>query len=485
MRKKIIKALLFILIMAIVPSVATVKATDASLEIVIEGSFEKVTEKTTRQYSLNIKKVKNDNFADIMKKYQQVKTIFDRDYQQKRKLVVESSTVKQAYEHSFTLLKTCMYYINEYNDLQDFALLQLLVGPWEGKAKLVSKEKTDKKNISISRVLNIIFESNQAGMISKGLANGTETVKESLLVKEDLAKPASAFNQETRQDTNTNNQDNSVVKIVENKKVAQVKGSITGNIISKGNSSFTITIDTDNPLIDDKFKTYDIKAKTMVLMPPFVKRTATDEAFTLTVSNLKMYYDYLFKSKRSPNELLNDKYNWFFVDLLDILNILAYGHVSREVYKSLKVYPGSEYVSYAFKDYINTLNSYYNKLFLRSDSKKYKLDIYKLYLLDLIQLSSLAHLNIVNPEVLQDTNLDITKPDNQINKVLDKYIETGKAYYTNEIKTTNGEEEQLFRDEYKAFLNEIYQLSKTGIIQENIIKKFTIDKDFVESVNNI
>lgn len=483
MRKIFVIVLFFILIMVSLPDAIAVKSDKDLLNVVIKASLKKESKNADLKYNLKVEKVKTEAFIDIMDKYQEVNALYDKEYEKKRRLVVQSSTVKQAYDNAFVLLKTCIQYINEYDDLKDHALLQLLVGKWVGKAELYSKEKEPNRELAVTRVVNLSFESNQAGQLSKGYAEGSETVKESIYEKEVSEQLQKEDNSQLAKETSEEDYD--VYEVIENKKISEVKGSITGHLIPRSMSNFIISIDKADDRVPTKYDKYELNARVKVLMPPFVKRSVTDEAFTLTVSNMKMYYTYLLNSRRSMNELLMDKYQWFFQDQLEIIDILVLGHVSESVYKPLKVYPGSEYVSNSLKDYINTISIYYNKLFLRSNSKKYKLDVYRLYLTELIQLSSIAHLGIVNSKVLKETNLDITKEDNQISRVFDRYYSIGKDYYTQQIRNTAGEEEELFREEYKAFLEEVYQLTKTGIISKNIIDKYNIDADLVKSADNV
>lgn len=438
---------------------SVVLAGDSILNIHIKSNQEQKTANLYKFVELDMAKAETNDFGDILAKYKVLKDDFKTTYKSNRKLMSESSTVRQAFNHSKTMLETCMAYMKDYSDLKDHAILQLLVGEWKGKARINFTEKDKDYKVNITRKLEISFESNQAGQISKGIVSGLETYEKKKLQNDNASKSLEMISEPG-------------VK----KKIKEIKGAILGNIIPQADSTLIINIDKDstNKEVPRKFDQLELQAKTIVEMDPIVERETLDEAYSLTVSHMKIYYNLLFKTRRPIEEVLKDKYNLFFIDILYLLKMISQGYISKEVYEPLDIYPKSDYVNKAFEDYVMTLGSYYSKILLKAPNKAAKIIAYKAYLAELIQASSICYTGIVHPSVKDHLDININKKDNLISKIFIRYYKLGKEYYSEEIDAAKGDKKTELKKEYKQFEKDVQDFVKTGIILDEILKELDI-----------
>lgn len=432
-------------------------------KIAVKGHLTKTENNLEETFNLTVYKTKNETFNDLLKKYTAIKTDFNYKYRDQRKLIIESSTIKQAFEHSKDLLDLCSKYKNKYKELKEDAYLQLLIGEWSGTSDLELKEEQDDYILIIKRSLKVSFESNHAGQISKGIVNGTETViKKRKTEIEEI-------------------EDERIIIPIENTiletDIKSIKGSITGNIIPQADSTFIININKtkNNNNVKDEINNIKIKAKTDVELTPLVPANIIDESYSLTVSHMKIYYDLIFKTRMPTKKILEEKYNYFFQDILHLLSLNAKGYISKEVYIPLHIYSKSKYLNHTFEDYVMTLCSYYNKLILQAPNTSEKLAIYRAYLSELIQASSICQLNLVGDDTINTLGLNINTTNNLIERVFVRYYKAGKSYYKKILKDNTDSDKSQIQKQYSKFKKDIKKFTTTGIIHKNVLKELDLD----------
>lgn len=438
-------------------------ANSPDFKISVKGNLTKTENNMKETFNLTVYKTKNDTFDEILNKYLAIEEEFNDQYNKQRKLISESSTIKQAYEHSKNLLNLCSNYKNRSKELKEDAYLQLLIGEWSGNANLELTKEIDNYIQIIKRNLKIKFESNHAGQISKGIVDGTETT----------IKKRKTQTEEIENDKIFIPVENNILET----DIKSINGSITGNIIPQADSTFVININKTNNndnLIED-INNIKIKALTDVELTPLVPAEIIDESYSLTVSHMKIYYDLLFKTRMSTSKVLKEKYNYFFKDILSLLSLNAKGYISKEVYIPLNIYSRSNYINHTFEDYVITLCSYYNTLILKAPDTKAKLGIYKTYLIELIQASSLCQLNIVDDDTINNLGLNINKKNNLIERVFINYYNTAKNYYKKLLQIDNDSERSKIQKQYSNFKKDIKKFTSTGIIQKDVLKDLDLN----------
>lgn len=438
---------------------SSAQAKNNFLEIYIEADYKKNVQKQLQEVNLKIKKDKETSYKDIIAKYELLEEAFSNDYSNNRKLISDSSTIKQAFEHSKKLLETCIEYTNRYNNLKEEALMQLLVGHWSGDLTILVKEKNDGQELVFKRVLEVDFEADRVGQISKGNIKGFDKF---------LKEASSSKKKELTQEEILEYIDKDNVP-----KTSNVKGSILGSIVPQADTKLFISFeDTSN----NKLKEIEIVATSLVDMKPIVSKDIINEAYSLTISYMKIYYNLLFKTRKTDFEALKDKYNLFFNDLLFLLKVVSLNYVSEEVIKPLGIYPGSDYVSSAFEDYFMTLSSYYARTISKTVSKKHKLKLYEKYLNELIHANAICQLGIINKKSVDKLNLRVGTTNSLFDGVFSRFYEYGKDYFTERIDKTEGEDQKLFKKDYKNFLEEANAIMNTGLISPETIKILSIEK---------
>lgn len=457
MKKLFFKKITIILFCVLLTITASLAET-STLDVSIKGKYTKKTKTLIREANFNIQKDKDLIYKDIVSKYSKLQTSFNREYTAGRKLVSESSTVKQALDHSKDLLDICLKYFEEYSDVKEQVLLQLLVGHWSGDAEITFKETSKDQVLIINRKMVVDLSSDQAGQISEGMIKGNE------IITKEKAK-------QSKNEQYTTN----------------ISGAVSGNVVPQTNTTLFVSIN-ENLKGDKglkKFNKFELVGKNYINMKPIVSREVIDEAYSLTVSDMKIYYSLLFKTESTIEQLLKDKYNLFFTDILFLLKVTAKGYVTEEVYKSLKIYPKSEYVTKAFEEYVITLKAYIGRLITTTNSKKQKITLYKKYLAEMIQVNAICHLGIVSSKSLNRLNLNINKPNNLINNIYSKLYVLGKEYYSEEIRTSSGKRKQDLKKEYMEFINEMIGIGKTGIINSETLKELGVTTETIPLIDNI
>lgn len=469
MKKKYLQILLFILGLLIATNFVLALSND--LKILIKGKYEQKNGSDSQNSELLLTKVQNDQFEDIDNSYAKLVKEYEKAYKQKRKLIEQSSTIEQAFLHSTNMLNCCVEYEDKYSDLKEYAVLQLLVGDWDGILKVNIVSKKNDLILDIKRILEIELQSNQAGQISKGLVKGTET-----LVRKQIKATVKPDDSESIDDDST---DSVIVEESEkeiDKKIKEITGSITGNMIPQAASSFVISFDEKsmNSETPKKYSKLDISATTNVEMKPVVPRENIDEAYSLTVSNLKIYYSILLNQKMLDEEVLQYRFKMFFKDILYLLRLTSKGYISKGVYEPLGIYPESDYVSTSFEAYVITLCSYYSNVLSKQMSPEQKMLIYKKYMAELIQVSAITHLHLVKPDIIKSLNLEFANSNNTINQVFFHYYVFSKRYYEKQIKQTSDQLKKQYQIEYDIFKKDVKDFIETGIIHEDTLKELKL-----------
>jgi hypothetical protein len=453
---------LILLIISLIFTFEAAFAENSFIDISLQDSYTKKIGQQEYSAKLNIKKIKESSYDDIISKYQVIKKDFDREYDNNRKLISESSTVMQAFNHSKSLLNTCIKYTDRFGDLKAQALLQLLVGKWSGNLNVKLTKTTKTQKFFIKRNLKISFETNQAGQISKAVVKGDEEILREQIGNNKHSKP----------------------ELAAIKKENRLKGSILGILVPEADTNLSLYLDAPDGISPEIKDTYDmdIKGKLNIDMVSPVKQEVLDEAYSLTVSHMKIYYNLLFKSRRTAEEILKDKYNLFFRDILFLINITSSGYVTKEVYKPLNIYPGSDYVTDAFEDYTITLSSYYARVINKTYSTKHKLEVYKRYFDELINASALCQLGIVNVETARRLNIKINEAKSLFDQVFERYYKLGFGYYNAKLQEASDDKKEEVRKELTAFLKEMIDITKTGLISKEMIKEFGITQEKLKSI---
>jgi ribosomal protein S17E len=425
-----------------------VLAEATNVNIFIERNYSKKYGTEERKVDIKIKKVRDESFEGILEKYNQLEKEFQSDYDKNRELISESSTVQQAFQHSKKLLNTCVDYRKNFLGLKAQTMLQLLVGHWSGGIDIKVKKQKDDVEIELDRELKLEFDSNQAGQISKGIVFGKEEI-----VKK-LKNPSDAVDKGTQ------------ITYKRTKIERSLEGSLLGSIVPQAETRMVISLDAPkkvDPLLKNLYN-FDVSGNLKVKMKEIVSQEMIDEAYSLTVSHMKIYYNLLFKTRMSIEQALKEKFSLFYRDLLYLLEINAQGLISKQVYEPLSIYSKSEYVTSAFEDYSLTLSSYFARVISKTNSDEQKFILYKRYMDELIQSSAIIQLGLVDPVAAKKLNLSINEQNSLFDTVYTRYYRFGNSYYQDYIEQASGEEKEKLKKDYKAFTKEMAAIARTGLI---------------------
>lgn len=439
-----------------------VRADHSLIDIFLEGKYSQKVQKDTLKVNFKIQKVLGENYDRIKDDYDALKNEYNKDYDRKRKLVSESSNVYQVFVNSKNLLNTCFKYRDKFNDLKSSVLLELLVGKWNGKVNLRLLGKTKTGEWQLDRNLNVRFLADYAGIVYRGVIEGTDELYIGTIKKVKKAESISLSKKET----------------------AKVSGLISGIVVPKEESTLALSV--ESPL---KFKGIEkiselaILGKTNVIITPFVTSDAIDEAYSLTVSHMKIYYNLLAKTRRPISVSIKNKYSLFFEDILYLLDLQTKGYISEEVYKALKIYRKSDYINEAYENYFISMINYYALNLSKLRPNKHKIKLLRQYLNEVINANSICNQGLIDKKLIEKLNININQPESLFDQVFTRYFITGTQYYQEKLANTeNKTTKNIIKEDYKEFLTEIIELAKSGIFSSKVLQELNITGKLLDQV---